>query len=529
MEKDLLIPMSIRHTVTFGKYSADVKGIVCTCRGEDQVAAYKLYDVVGRSAIVWNNCARTLYACMVRHLGAVPLPDPECVKKFQQYAESVLKTIELDDFDYSYSQWYNHLTRKQQMEMDVVVQDIEAIQAKPCVYDMFCKREVQLYKGNDLPKTRAIAGPSPGDKYVLGPVCWALEDIMAKQLPGYCGGQNWNDMELDIMKYYHDGYQILVQGDGSGFDRTQSHELKFVDRYIYTKIANSVYHIDKEIFKVKSMARYRKLRGNIIMKNEGIKRVMTATVDATVTSGNPDTTLMNTTRMALYVGFMIKEAGIDAKWKCKGDDFVIFTRNIRDAEKLKPIFAKYWAGKNEHLNKPYGLGLVLKFLKIGDFTTFDFCSTHLKCDFINEIFKISRQWDRIIEQGAYSCKMLKMSTYEKSEHVQSMIDCIKAWSGKNDLFINKYITKLAKIKCEFLNHPLYKIPSNKFKVHPSKNILPDDNHTKRESDNNELGLDYETYYKLKLRQSNNEVSDEAIFDFYDSNYSLMAIDKPWDV
>jgi hypothetical protein len=330
MELDLRVATSSRHKIS---QMEDINAIECSCKNESQKAAYKIYNTsvnqVSLPVIVWNNCAKTLWASMLRHIAVVPLPDPECIVEYQHFVDNYIMPPlkeHLLEFDYSTSEWYNHLDYKKQQEIDGVTEVLNT----PCEYNLFCKREIQLvdsphdnYNDCGLPKTRAIAGPQPVDKLVLGPVAWALEAVFADNFDGYCGGLNWGQLEEKITGYYNEGFEYILQGDGSGFDRTQSHELKYLDRQIYDIVADNVHHVEKEVFLTKATARYRKLTGKYF--DGGVTRnVASVKIDATVTSGNPDTSLMNTARMATFCRFMAYKAQVEVKVLAKGDDFVIF-------------------------------------------------------------------------------------------------------------------------------------------------------------------------------------------------------------
>lgn len=514
MENDLKDPISTRHSMLIGLYTDQIVDLPCSCNGDQQPAAYRLYNVE-KNVLVWNNCTRTLFASLKRHLAAVPLPEEKSLQRFYKFAKQVIDELPLYDFDYSFTQWFNHLTYKQQQEL---YKDGELVipENKPCVYDMFCKREIQLYE-EDLPKTRAICGPQPEDKLVLGPITWALEDFMANYLEGYCGGKNWDDLEQQLAQFYDEGYTVLVQGDGSGFDRTQSHELKEIDRIIYNAIADKVHHVPVDIFLTKANSRHRKIRGYTF--ENGKRLILKAKVDGTVMSGNPDTTLMNTVRMALYIRFMAHEAGIEAKYLAKGDDFAIFCRSRKDADLLSVQFDKYWSPKNANLNRPYGLGLVLKFLTIGDYTTFDFCSTHLICDFEHGKFKIVRQWDRIINQGAYSQSMLSMSGYEKHLHIKALCQTMQAWS-LDMKFYKDYLTEMDQLADTY--------PSTgklRNKSYPSRIRLPDDGH--RHRTDNRSGLGYQVDRLLERKSTLN--LDDCVEEFMLEKHGYIIRDAPWEL
>jgi hypothetical protein len=521
MNIDMTAPMSIRHKT---KLLLDLNACPCTCKNENQNAAYKLYNTTlninSYPVLVWNNCAKTVHASMIRHLQAVPLPDPSCVNEYEKFIDNVIfpeLQKELHNFDYSYSEWYNHLDYSKQQEIKKIKFPITN---EACTYNMFCKREIQLvdnptdnYDNCGLPKTRAIAGPKPEDKYVLGPVTWALESVFTKHLNGYCGGKNWQEMEETIKNRYDKGYRFIIQGDGSGFDRTQSHELKYFDRKVYNYIEDKIHHIESDTFITKATARFRKLNASVFSEGR-LFNIGSATIDATVTSGNPDTTLMNTARMAIYCRFMAYKANVEVEVDAKGDDFAIFVKNEYDAVLIKEQFKKYWANKNEKINEPYGLGLILKFLTIGDFTSYDFCSTHLICDFTQnkEKFKIVRQWNRITELGAYSMKALHYSKGNKNQYLEDMALSMEKWTS-NMPYYKDYI-KFIRGLIDGKKIPIKNEGKNKI-------AIPSDGHKHNHAiaiSSEGYGRDY--HYGLQLRQSNTVISDSIVLDFFKSKYQL---------
>lgn len=471
-----------------------------------------------QTVLVWNSCARTLAASMLRHVAAVPLPDPKCVREYEAFVDGfVLPDLKehLYNFDYSVSEWYNHLDRGKQDELDRIKYPIEY---KPPTYEMFCKREVQAvdnprdnYDDCGLPKTRAIAGPKPETKFVLGPVTWALEAVFSKHFEGYCGGKNWQEMESKIQDRYRRGFRYVMQGDGSGFDRTQSHELKYLDRKIYEMVAENVHHVDRDLFLIQSCSRYRKLKGSIFVNGKKVL-IGSMKIDATVTSGNPDTTLMNTARMATYCRFMAHQAKVEVEVDAKGDDFAIFYKNESDSALLKAQFEKYWSPKNTNLNKEYGLGLILKFLTVGDLTTYDFCSTHLICDFKEEKFKIVRQWDRIVELGAFSVKALSYSTEVKRQYLEDQAKSMESWAH-NMPFYKTYIDFLRSL-AQGSKTQLRTSGKDKKKMNHDGHRL---NHNQTIS-NTGYGRDFN--YALQLRQSNTVIRDEIVLQFFREKYNL---------
>jgi len=511
----------------------DILSVECTCKSETQNSAYKMYETISNKVatpvICWNNCSRTLKASMLSHCLAVPLPEPKAIEELNMFIDCyVLPPLKghLHRFDYSFSEYYNHLDWDKQDEQKRAglivdgprINDWNDIPNEPPRYDVFCKRELQMvdfpqdnYFSCGLPKNRAIACPQPDDKFVMAPVTWGLESVFSKHFEGYCGGQNWEEMEAKINDRYKRGFRYIMQGDGSGFDRTQSHELKYLDRCIYEIIAENVWHVDKEVFLTKTTSRYRKLKGTVYHNGKRFV-VAKATIDGTVTSGNPDTTLMNTARMAVYIRFMAYKAGVEVEIDCKGDDFAIFYRNENDGKLLEEQFHKYWSKKGANLNEPYGLGLVLKFLKSGDFSTYDFCSTHLICDFNNGVFKIVRQWDRIIQLGAYSMKALSYSANQKRQYLYDQAVAMEKWAS-GMLYYKDYISFLYK---------LAEGPKSLVKMNgKAKELMKDDGHRNNHSETiSNLGYGRDYHYGLLTRTSKTKMSDDIVYKFFVDKYKL---------
>lgn len=504
-------------------FEARVSDIPCTCKGDNQVAAMKMIPTIEHNnVIVWNNCARTLFAAMKRQVLAVPLISHETDVEWRRFCQhTFIEDIEplLREFSYNPADWFNHLTCKQQQEIvgnqtitcfsDIVIDT----DTKPQEFHVFCKRELQIvekpnigYQGSIIPKNRAIAGPIRQDKYVMGPVCWEIERRFEK-LDGYCGGKNWNDLEQKIAELYQLGYRYVTYGDGSGWDRTQSHELKYIDRLIYEYIAgNAQLHIPVDVFLAKANSRHRKFRGYIF--NEGSKELwFEAKVDATVGSGSNDTTLMNTTRMRTVVKFIMEQTGIDYYLLAKGDDFEIFTKVDID---LKPFFYKYWSRKNENLGIKHGLGITLKFLETKPINHYEFCSTRLIQE--GDKFKIVRQPDRMYPLNHWSMKALAMSRDQRINYMIDIAESMEKWALGMPYY-GHYIDVIYK---------LYGRTKKKVRTRAGRNkiILQDGT----------LPIDYdvdkghEYYHKQRLRTSNTVVSDEAVYAFLFNQYGLTRND-----
>jgi hypothetical protein len=519
MEKDLSVPQSIRQKWKSGPitYKDMVVDIPCTCKLDKPGALKVLPTMDDFEILVWNDCTRCLFASAKRHCAAVPLPDPIVIIDFMKFAQSQIDRdlgLALHDFDYSYSQWFNHLTQRQQQELvNVNLRDIEN---KAPSYVLFPKREIQAverpnlnYLGSAIPKTRAISGPMPEDKAVLGPVTWALEQLCALHVKGYCGNKNWEEQEAFIRQAHADGYTHTIQGDFSGLDRTQSHELKGIDRYIYGLINDKIHHVDPEVFSTKATSRYRKLKANFTLFGK-IQTLINITLDATTATGNSDTTLLNTLRVLYALKYVMLKSGYtddDYLLLVKGDDFVIFIRAFDP--NIEPTFYQYFSKKDVDYNKVYGLGMTLKFLKFGGLQDFDFCSTNLIVEGEGSKFrcKLVRQTNRMYPLLHWSMKALAFSHEERSNYMRDIACSIDAWAIDMPFF-SDYSALIKEL------YPTYY--SLKVKTGKDKLIMPTDGHAtfimaQESVVRTHYGHDFD--YGRHTRQSKNTVSKQAVIDF----------------
>jgi len=541
MENDLQEPLDKRHEWILDSkyvipYDVRIEDLPCTCRGEDQNACRLMLPVNSKyQVVVWNSCLRTVFASMKRQAGGTPHPAPDVIRQFHNFVDDYFNdNIEplLRNFTYSAADWFNHNTRSQQIGLigkeinnknikkisDVYRIVNKNIEDKPPKYEMFCKREVQpvedpqdLYIGSMMPKTRSISMPDDADKFVLGPVCWRLEHIFSAGLDGYCGGKNWSEQEALISQMYINGYKYIAAGDASAWDKTQSFELKYVDRKIYSYLIDNDYikHVDPQIFATKSLSRYREMVGSV-REGDRLTNVIKVILDGTVMSGNSDTTLMNTARMILVIKFVLSQQGIEHKLWCKGDDFIIF---LKSDVKLDDLFYKYWVKgsvKKEYINKPYGLGIVLKFLKTGPMSDFDFCSTNLIQD--KNVFKMVRLPDRLSVIAHHSIKAMSLSKDEQILYMNDIATSLESWCG-NMPFYGDYVQLIRK------QYPLNTVKNEKIVNRVTKSKLQlSDGAVDNEREARELGHD--NYHSARLRKSQTKVSDESTYRFLFEKYGM---------
>lgn len=570
-----------------------LEDVDCTCKGVLHPALKTILPVGinTHKVIVYNSCLSTLIAATKRQMRVVPKPDipcaqvgnvnyrpiftieqtnnciclskklgyvcnPKCtvcyeketpfgedyepkpfyskdtvIGQFQEYCLQIFNTEMdfLNDFDYSYNEWFNHLEAGKQK----MIEKVDKNKLLSTDYGLFCKREKQALDDDvdwevtddKLPKNRAISSCPESVKEIMGPAIWAAEHYASNFIPGYSGHTNWQQLESYYAQWYKDGYRTVIQGDGSGFDGTQHYACKFIDRLIYSKLARDgkIHHVDPNIFQYVAMKRFRNIRPSYF-KNGCKMDIGKARIDGTVFSGSPDTTFGNTLRMIMYIRFTLYKGGLeydrDYKLLVKGDDFVIFSRVTMDYEKL---FNKYWvrAAKNpkEYFSSFYGLGQILKFLKIEtDYRSIDFCSTNVIQD--REVFKIVRQPLRMDPLAHYSTKALHLDNKQLCLYYLALADSVDSWA-KNLPFFTAYAEAYRKIAQQM---------QIKFKVKPTmtdrRKTLPKDGHQevlvkfkmpkwKRSG----FGSDFD--YAANLRVSNTVVSEEAVYSYFLDRYQIM--------
>jgi len=375
----------------------DCKDIRCTCQDKPRYLQLFSHTTADRDSLIYNPCKRTLFAAAKRQVKSAPMPDRKEVDRFLDFATKKIDALIGDDlrsFGYSYNQWYNHLTRSKQLRMDKVHEflhgtdplkehysGLQSLDPKKLHYEAICKMEVQATDG----KPRMVCSIPDLIKYVMGPICWKLEELCSEKVPTYCGGMNLQQMQDKINHYIDDGYVIVAEGDGSAFDNTQDVLLKAIDRHIYNLILERIHHVPKELFEYIANSRYKVMD---VINNEGKTRqtIMTYAVLGTVFSGDCDTTLMNTLRMGLYNWYTNWRAGLtlgrDFVCFSKGDDFTVMYRGHVDLAKVKHTYTILWLGKPKASGPIYdgcderihGIGQILKFIEFGPPQTIKFCS-----------------------------------------------------------------------------------------------------------------------------------------------------------
>jgi len=303
----------------------------------------------------------------------------------------------------------------------------------------------------------------------------------------------------------------VVYGDGSGWDKTQSWELKYVDRLVYNYLINNgmINHIDPEAFSIRINTRHKAYKAYAFI--DGTKELIAQVlIDGKVGSGDTDTTLMNTMRMCFVQHFLMKQTGLDYKLWCAGDDFTIFTKVPCD---LTQLYYQYWSKKNTNINQEYGLGLCLKYLKTSSIENCDFCSTNII--FEDGEFKMVRLPNRMYPLMHWSTKALAMNKQQLTNYMIDQAISLQDWC--HDMpFYKQYVDAIyyhyGKVKYPIEN----KIGKSKIQLEDGKKL-----------DNKTLFIleqGYEAYFKNTLRKSKKNVRDETVYKYLYNSHGITKLD-----
>lgn len=410
-EHDLLNPQQFKidnknYLAEFENFdNIDCKDISCDCCYRNENDYEQIYgrenNANNETVILYRTCKRTIFAAAKRQIKSAPVPDQLTALDFIAFGKNKIDTYlgeDLTNFGYSYNQWFNHLNAEKQQNMLLIKQkleeysdDIESALNDPEFLKLFhyegiCKKELQNFDG----KPRMVCKIPDIVKYVMGPICWKLEEIFTDHLPCYCGGMNLTQMQDKINHYIDDGFTLVAEGDGSAFDNTQDIMLKELDRYVYSRVADKVYHVPQKLFEYCAMQYYKIMDiVNVDPVCRKRKTLMTYAVLGTVFSGDCDTTLMNTMRMGLYNWYTNERNHLEfyKDYICfsKGDDFTVMYHFSYDTEfgrfMIEKAYKKYWLskykpkpGEPEYDNRQHGLGQILKFIEFGQPNSIKFCS-----------------------------------------------------------------------------------------------------------------------------------------------------------
>jgi hypothetical protein len=422
--------------------STKVQDVICTCNLKP-VAKYILPNTINAQHVIsYPNCARVLFTAFMRQLrDSGNKINPKTLNEYHLYCDKLFETAIrplLRDFDYDVGAWMNHITtrNKQNEVLKFYNNYINGIKyhytyedAENFCYTMFAKKEKQIIT-EKKPKCRAISAAPPFVKWVMGPVVQKLEKIMHGRLDGYKmsnAGEPckvWNEIEDMYENNYKQGFNSIIDIDGSAWDSTQHYGMKYLTNKIYTYLCDYGYikHVDTEMFRRVALQKTRKLTAKCFIDKK-THVIFSANIEATTFSGSPDTTFMNTMTNLSLSHFVFNSYGLDrSKYKLStsGDDFNCCIASEDNTPNLRNHIERTW--KN--------LGLLPKYVLHGDYSNITFCSTNVIPYMLHneQKFKVVRQIDRMLPLATVSEKALHYSAGRLKYHYQELINGLKTWA-----------------------------------------------------------------------------------------------------
>jgi hypothetical protein len=443
-----------KHTILpndFGfTLETNIDSILCTCKPKIQLK--KLLNVATNNApvICYQSCPRVLFTAFLRQLrdsADISPVQPDIKQGYVQYCNDFFNTeIEplLRDFTYDVDDWMDHITTlNKQLEVLEFYNDYTAGKRRldKCTtgYTLFAKKEKQIltFEQNGklkYPKCRAISACPPVVKWVGGPVVLALEKLFHGKLNGYKIGhngkpmKNWVDIEEMTAGHLNQGFDKVIDIDGSAWDSTQKHHMRTLPHIIYNWLVDNgkIHHVDGEQFRLVMTERHRNLTAKAFILGKSYV-VFRALIDSTTFSGSPNTTFDNTIANLVtnhYTLYLYGWNFDDYKLACNGDDTDI--KALRVPPDLRNHIDFVWRG----------LGLIPKMINIGDISISSYCSTHTLAwqEYGRYKCKIVRQLDRMNPLAHWSESALHLSKGQLKQYYLDLKQSYEYWTAEMPIY-----------------------------------------------------------------------------------------------
>lgn len=394
--------------------------------------------------VVYDDCVLNSYLAMTRQFKGVPTPTNAALIDYRRFVDRIFRDevrILINDFQYSFSYYFNHLTRTQQMRLTKVT--IENMNRK-LWYSIFCKKEKQIREHNaaakkaEMPKNRCICAPCEEYKFIMAPVVYKLEHIFKRNFSGYRSGLSWESIE-NITNVAATKYSKLIAFDVSQYDACMRKDVRYAEHKIYDHLYNQgkIWHLpnDKLFLKAhRAETMTLKIR-RCDKQTKNYETMITATGPSKRCSGDPQTSFGNTVNMVFVIRYVMEvKLGFKPHEYClkiAGDDGeILHSSNLHESEFKAAFYEVFTKQKNA---TQHGLGLTLKYLKFGSLYESDFCSTEafecLKCG-----FKMIRQLSRFINLMPYSLKLQKMTLLQQYAYIKALKISNDKWIGDLPIF-----------------------------------------------------------------------------------------------
>jgi hypothetical protein len=169
------------------------------------------------------------------------------------------------------------------------------------------------------------------------------------------------------------------------------------------------------------------------IENKKKKNLFEYDILGSVFSGDCDTTLCNTIRMAMYNIYVNERAGLkygkDFVAISKGDDFTVFYKNYVSNKLIENAYDRFFLRSSTITGEQqiYGLGQILKFLTIGDPSTISFCSLKaLYTDISEAKIILVRDFTKFNHLSRYSRKIKALHGKQRIAYLQQQAISLRA-------------------------------------------------------------------------------------------------------
>jgi len=391
------------------------------------------------NAIIYHSCPLTAAGCARRVLTPGPLPSLTIVREWKQFCAIIVypKIQSLLDsyFDYDVRAWYNFLNRDQQKEVKGFIYGIPPLEPRPYdpADDNFIKSEPQL-RGD---KIRQIAGPSPDHKFVVGPTIKPLDKVLSR-LGGWAVGKSYEDKEKMIQGWLAE-FNMSVTTDISGLDQSHNAILKYIWTLLvdYLILSNKIHHVEPEIYREYMTKEFTHMNYDVKDDDGSMIRVAVLKLKEKLGSGQGYTTDINTLLVRLLLWFIAHRNHFKTDSSTSGDDSVAAYDSLSKEQIVKAYSEVFTPKGKEHI--PHGLGVTLKYMRIGDIADITPCSTEVfvcKCG-----PKVVRQLERFCKFTGVAQKALGLKPKELDEYCTIKMEGEAAWGGTLPI-IRAYIAKI---------------------------------------------------------------------------------------
>lgn len=516
------------------KDCTQVSDLPCFCV-EDRAMLKQILPLPDNASPVtyYQPCPRVLYTSLIRQLRG---PDTsqhldgahfnlDMINEYHAFCDDYFEAEILPlikDFTYDVSAWMDHLKDyKKQIEVmpfyydyikDGKKMDPKWYDNKHQDYTLFSKQEKQIV-GEKYGKCRAISACPPLMKWVKGPIAVALEQIFHGKLNGFKisfqgkPSKTWEQMEDTLEHNYNiNGFDSIIDIDGSAWDSTQAYHMKYISNKIYNWLVdnNKITHVDPEFFREFVTKRTRRLVCKTYLNGKTFI-VASAMIDSTTFSGDPGTLLDNTLSNLTVNSWILDKFGLESTQYtmfCCGDDFSLLMSAHDNTTILHDFIDKHWRG----------LGLIPKYIIKGTYENITFCSTNVilykegnitKC-------KIVRKIDRLSPLSHFSSNALHYSNSRLKCYYDELAQGVDHWAASMP-FYSDYATAYRHYR-DMIPGPMTRDKAGKAKM-------------KFSTQNSIVYDDSSTYHNMDaVRISTRSPPDDEVYRFLLDQYKLTRSD-----